>query len=1306
MNNLNTRPNPYVGPRSFRTGEKLYGRDREIRELLDLLIAERIILLHSPSGAGKSSMIQAGLVPQLEAEGFHVLPVVRVNQEPPESLFQDQGFNRYIFSVLLSLEEALPEDLHTPLESLSGMSLDDYLKTHPHLNGSHHEDENEELSHDSHVLIFDQFEEVLTIDATNREAKLEFFNQLGDALRERKRWALFSMREDYLAALDPYLRPIPTRLTNTFRLDFLGVNAARQAIQQPVQTMQVSFSQAAVSKLVNDLRQVQVQQPDGRMEVRLGPYVEPVQLQVVCYHLWQQIPSDKMEISAEDISAIGNVDQSLADYYAEQVAATAEKAEVKERRIREWFERQLITEGGIRGQVLMGTEESEGLENRAIRTLENTHLIRAEKRLGATWFELAHDRLIQPVRANNATWFVENLSLLERQASLWESQNRPDHLLLREQALVDAEDWANAHPQDLTVTEHDFLEECQELRAREQAKREQAEQALKLEAAEKVAEAERKRAEEQARFARKLRQRAILLALFLGLAVALAGAAGYLGNIARVNAARAQSESTRAVSQQLLAETASTLAVANAGTAQAERSRAVAQQSTAEAASTQAISQEQIASTARALEAEQRATAQSEADLRATAENIALEQRDIALSRQRAALALGYQDTHLDLSLLLSAEAYKTADTQEAKSALLSGLQRGLSRKFTLYPIPSDTKSVYSVALSPDGKHMAWGNEVGTVTIWDYTQNTSQLLSAGSSIIRSVAFSPQTGGVLASAGDDNNIYFWNVASGQLIGQRININKINAISWSPDGKQIAAAVGPHVVVWNTANMEKIPDRDMVFDRNLNFDINDIAWSPDGKMIAAASSDFSVYVLDPQTGNTAQQFQGPKSKVRSVAWSPNSKLLAFGDDNGLIYMWNPITLDHEILRGHTDSVVSLAFSYDGNLLASAGGENDRSIIVWDVTTRKSFAPLKNNDRTLTGVAFIPRAGETLLASSSRDTRIGLYRVTTDQPLSDQLPAVQGEVTALGVDTNGDILATTYQNNDLKLLQISGDKEQVIKDNLANFRSLLSDAFSPDGKRLAYGAADSTIYVIDLESGEEIYSITDAPGPSYSLAYSDRYLASSHCTVPLSEDGSCSQNEIRIWDASSGQAVGHPMPAHTDLITSLAISHDDKLLASGSRDQSIQIWALDNGEIKGLPLTRHLGPVTSLDFSPDAKTLISGSSDQTMIVWDLEAFQPIGKPLAGFSADVTSLVYSADNQNVFSGTLDGKVLRWDVNYESWVQRACRSANRSLTQVEWEQFFPGQPYAPVCQASNSTATTTPTPPPATFTPTPTPTP
>ena len=123
-----TRPNPYVGPRSFQTGETLYGRDRELQDLLGLLIAERIVLLHSPSGAGKTSLVQAALIPQLQAREFDVLPLMRVNLEPPPGTIlpapsdgtapislaasdpRALAPNRYVLSVLLSLEEGLPRN--------------------------------------------------------------------------------------------------------------------------------------------------------------------------------------------------------------------------------------------------------------------------------------------------------------------------------------------------------------------------------------------------------------------------------------------------------------------------------------------------------------------------------------------------------------------------------------------------------------------------------------------------------------------------------------------------------------------------------------------------------------------------------------------------------------------------------------------------------------------------------------------------------------------------------------------------------------------------------------------------------------------------------------------------------------------------------------------------------------------------------------------------------------------------------------------------------------------------------------------
>src|SRR5262249_11525969 len=148
----------------------------------------------------------------------------------------------------LSLEEALPVEQQIPLEQLAGLSLAVYLDRRPG------RDEN-----DDEVLIFDQFEEILTVDPTNVAAKRAFFAQVGAPLRNRRRWALFSMREDYVAALRPYLRPIPTRLSCAFRLDLLEADAARAAIQEPARGHDVTFDDDAAARLIDDLRRVQVQ---------------------------------------------------------------------------------------------------------------------------------------------------------------------------------------------------------------------------------------------------------------------------------------------------------------------------------------------------------------------------------------------------------------------------------------------------------------------------------------------------------------------------------------------------------------------------------------------------------------------------------------------------------------------------------------------------------------------------------------------------------------------------------------------------------------------------------------------------------------------------------------------------------------------------------------------------------------------------------------------------------------------------------------------------------------------------------------
>lgn len=442
---MGTQTNPYVGPRAFAAGERLFGRDRELADLVDLVIAERIVLLHAPSGAGKSSLLQAGLAPRLRAEGLVVLPVARVGTPPPI-----ECPDRFTLSVLLGLEEDVPKARQTPLATLAGLRLADYL-------------DRRRGDGESDVLILDQFEELLTIDPANRAAKLAFLRELGTALRRDDRYAVLALREDWLAALQAFRDLLPTRLRASYRLDMLAPAAALAAVQGPAAAMQVRFSDAAAGKLIDDLRQVRTLAADGSVTLEPGPCVEPVQLQVTCRTLWSRLSPGTVEIQPADLAAIGDVDQALAAYFDDELAAVARTTDVPERLVRTWLARNLVTERGLRTQILRGPNDTAGLSERTLAALVDTHLVRADERRGMTWYELAHDRLVAPLLASNARHAAAHLGPLERQAELWDSQDRPESLLLADPELLDR---AAAETHARTPAELAFLAACQQLRLR------------------------------------------------------------------------------------------------------------------------------------------------------------------------------------------------------------------------------------------------------------------------------------------------------------------------------------------------------------------------------------------------------------------------------------------------------------------------------------------------------------------------------------------------------------------------------------------------------------------------------------------------------------------------------------------------------------------------------------------------------------------------------------------------------------------------------------------------------------------------
>ena len=236
------------------------------------------------------------------------------------------------------------------------------------------------------------------------------------------------------------------------------------AVESPALQTPRRFAPGVVNRLVTDLAQVRVQQPDGSFLQQTGLHVEPIHLQVVCVGLWDRMAPDDLTIDEGDLATFGDVGDALKGYYETAVGNVSAGSAGRERAIRDWFEERLISPDGVRRQVLRGVDQSEGLPNGEIAALLDTYLVRAEPRAGATWYELAHDRLIRPVRESNAAWRETHLSELQRAAELWERGGRPDGMLLRGDTLDAALVWSRDHAQELTEIERELVEKSESAR--------------------------------------------------------------------------------------------------------------------------------------------------------------------------------------------------------------------------------------------------------------------------------------------------------------------------------------------------------------------------------------------------------------------------------------------------------------------------------------------------------------------------------------------------------------------------------------------------------------------------------------------------------------------------------------------------------------------------------------------------------------------------------------------------------------------------------------------------------------------------
>lgn len=479
--------NPYVGPRTFTRQEsnRFFGREREAQELCSLVISERLTLFYAQSGAGKSSLINTRLAPLLEEAGFVVLPISRVSGDLPPEV--KQVSNIFIFNLMLSLERGSGAP-----SRLVDLSLADFLARLTSTDGENYcYDPQAELDGEAddaalhHVLIIDQFEEIITTHPERWTDREDFFRQLNGAMAaDPLLWVVLTLREDYVAALDPYAHLLAGKLQARFYMQRMGSQAALEATRRPAAQYGRPFAPGVAETLIDNLRQIRV--PDQR-ETQPGEFIEPVQLQVVCFQLWESLGPDsaQTEITEADLIRLAGgrdlaqfVDRALAKFYADAIdLVSSDEPGRTEFDLHNWFESQLITPAKTRALVLQDPQSGAvgGLPKSVIAALEKLFLIRAESRAGGTWYELVHDRFIDPILQANWEWQQNHPLIIA--ARDWQKTDWDESKLYQGEPLA----VAFTHPDAKIGLVKEFLAESRKAEtAREEAiKREQRHQVLK-----------------------------------------------------------------------------------------------------------------------------------------------------------------------------------------------------------------------------------------------------------------------------------------------------------------------------------------------------------------------------------------------------------------------------------------------------------------------------------------------------------------------------------------------------------------------------------------------------------------------------------------------------------------------------------------------------------------------------------------------------------------------------------------------------------------------------------------------------------
>jgi len=565
---------------------------------------------------------------------------------------------------------------------------------------------------------------------------------------------------------------------------------------------------------------------------------------------------------------------------------------------------------------------------------------------------------------------------------------------------------------------------------------------------------------------------------------------------------------------------------------------------------------------------------------------------------------------------------------------------------------------VRSAAFSSDGRRVVTASDDKTARIWD-VQTGKQIaaLTGHTARVRDAAFSPNGRYVLTSS-DDKTARLWDSKTGEPVHiLEGHTQSVRGVAFSPDGERAVTTSLDHSArVWSveTGKQSVILGHGDV--------VTSAAFSPDGQRIVTASDDNTVPIWDAQMGERIVTLSG-----RTAVYSPDGRSIVTSDgdtariwnaDNGKLAM---------VLRGHRSRVTGAVFSPDGRSVLTAS--DDKTARLWSAGTETNtqMAVLAAHTGSAGRAVFSPDGRRALTASD--DNSVRLWDAEAGRQIATFTRAGSG-MAAFSPD--GRLVAIPDNNTVVVRDANTGEREdRIFQGHSAAVQSV---AFSADGRRIVTASDDRTARVWDLQTGGQIAALTEHTAPVRSAVFSPDGLRvvstqtpqrSGNVTIVTSND-----SVALLWDALSGRVI---LRFEGDMVQlyDATFSPDGKRIVTASGDNTARIWDAATGKPIAV-LSGHSDSVLSAAFNSRGDKIVTASADETVRVWDAEAMTTIAV-LKGHSGAVWSAVFSPDGERILTASDDTTARIWRIflTTQALVDRSKIVVPRCLTSQQRANAF-----------------------------------